>query len=257
MMYCCLPIRVYSRTVDVLMQESGCKLDHPAAAKFQSHVMNGEWAEAETDLHDLKSLITSAQSLLDMRFLILEQKFLELLDDEKSKDGLLCLQTELTPLCHKTDRIHKLTMFVMAKNREEFRRLANFDGKGSASRRRLMERLQEYLPPAVMLPPRRLLALLNQSAELQKERCPFHNDLTDNGLNGMSLLVDHSCSRDDFPSEVQQILNSHYEEVVYCQFSNDGTKLATGSKDGSVIVWDIDPVSHFPLFSAHLIFLCS
>ena len=235
------------------MQESGCKLDHPAAAKFQSHVMSGEWTEAEADLQDLKSLISSAQSLLDMRFLILEQKFLELLDDEQSKEGLLCLQTELTPLCHKTDRIHKLTMFVMAKNSEEFRRLANFDGKGAGSRRRLMERLQEYLPPEVMLPPRRLLALLNQAAELQKERCPFHNDLTGRALDGMSLLVDHACSRDEFPSEVQQILNSHYEEVVFCQFSNDGTKLATGSKDGSVIVWDIDPVSPYVSHASGLI----
>lgn len=232
-----------SHTVDMLIQESGCKLDHPAAAKFQSHVMNGEWSQAEADLQDLKALISNPQALLDMRFLILEQKFLELLDDELSKEGLLCLQTELTPLSHKIARIHELTMFVMAKNRAEFRRQAEFDGKGVTSRRRLMERLQEFLPPEVMLPPHRLLTLLNQSAELQKERCPFHNDLSDNGLDGMSLLVDHVCSREDFPSEVQQVLNSHYEEVCYCQFSNDGTKLASGSKDGSVIIWDIDPVS--------------
>ena len=25
------------------MQESGCRLDHPAAAKFCQHVMDGEW----------------------------------------------------------------------------------------------------------------------------------------------------------------------------------------------------------------------
>lgn len=25
------------------MQESGCRLDHPAAAKFKQHVMDGEW----------------------------------------------------------------------------------------------------------------------------------------------------------------------------------------------------------------------
>ena len=225
------------------MQESGCKLDHPSAAKFQAHVMAGEWSEAEADLQELRPLIANSQALLDMRFLLLEQKFLELLDDEQSKEGLLCLQTELTPLSHKTGRIHELTTFVMAKNSDEFRRQAQFEGKGADSRRRLMERLQEYLPPEVMLPPRRLLALLRQSAELQKERCPFHNDLSDNPLDGMSLLVDHSCTRDDFPSEVQQVLTSHYEEVCFCQFSNDGSKLATGSKDGSVIIWDVDPVS--------------
>lgn len=25
------------------MQESGCRLDHPAAAKFCQHVMDGDW----------------------------------------------------------------------------------------------------------------------------------------------------------------------------------------------------------------------
>lgn len=231
------------RTVDTLMQESGCKLDHPSAAKFQTHIMSGEWREAESDLQDLRTLISSSQALLEMKFLILEQKFLELLDDEQSKEGLLCLQTELTPLNHRINRIHELTMFVMARNRDEFRRLAGFDGKGTGSRRRLMEKLQEYLPPEVMLPPRRLLALLNQAAELQKERCPFHNDLTDNGLDNSSLLVDHVCSRDEFPCETRQILSNHYEEVCYCQFSNDGTKLASGSKDGCVMIWEVDPVS--------------
>lgn len=30
---------------------------------------------------------------------------------------------------------------------------------------------------------------------------------------------------------------------MYCQFSNDGTKLATGSKDGNIIIWEINPVT--------------
>lgn len=27
------------------MKESGCRLDHPAAAKFRQHVMEGEWTK--------------------------------------------------------------------------------------------------------------------------------------------------------------------------------------------------------------------
>lgn len=33
----------FSQTVDLLMQESGCRLEHPAATKFRNHVMEGEW----------------------------------------------------------------------------------------------------------------------------------------------------------------------------------------------------------------------
>lgn len=38
-----LILRVRSQTVDLLMQESGCRLEHPSATKFRNHVMEGEW----------------------------------------------------------------------------------------------------------------------------------------------------------------------------------------------------------------------
>ena len=52
------------------------------------------------------------------------------------------------------------------------------NGVGSAdfhSRHELMEKLQAYLPAAIMLPPRRLLTLLTQAAQYQTERCLYHN----------------------------------------------------------------------------------
>lgn len=58
------------------------------------------------------------------------------------------------------------------------------------------------------------------------------------------------CGRKQFPCYTQQILTEHCNEVWFCKFSNDGTKLATGSKDTTVIIWQVEPVSvcHFPLF---------
>ncbi|CAG7823835.1 unnamed protein product, partial [Allacma fusca] len=38
-----------------------------------------------------------------------------------------------------------------------------------------------------------------------------------------------------------QILNDHSDEVWFCRFSPDGTKLATGSKDQTLIIWDVHP----------------
>ena len=38
---------VCSQTVDLLMQESGCRLEHPSATKFRNHVMEGEWDKVE------------------------------------------------------------------------------------------------------------------------------------------------------------------------------------------------------------------
>lgn len=46
------------------MQESGCRLDHPAAAKFRQHVMDGDWSKADHDLNELKSFLNSANQSL-------------------------------------------------------------------------------------------------------------------------------------------------------------------------------------------------
>jgi WD40 repeat protein len=96
-----------------------------------------------------------------------------------------------------------------------------------------------------MLPPRRLRTLLCQAVDLQKDNCPYHNFTVDNGLDSVTLLVDHICSKDDFPTESIQIISDHCDEVWFCRFSNDGTKLATGSKDSTVMIWDIDPVIQY------------
>ncbi len=52
-----------------------------------------------------------------------------------------------------------------------------------------------YLPPAVMLPPRRLQTLLRQAVEMQRDRCLYHNTKLDSSLDSVSLLLDHVCSR--------------------------------------------------------------
>lgn len=79
------------------MQESGCRLDHPAAAKFRQHVMDGDWSKADCDLSELKSLLyPSSNNMLqnhestnlyeEMKFLLLEQKYLEYLEDGRVSD---------------------------------------------------------------------------------------------------------------------------------------------------------------------------
>lgn len=50
-----------SQTVDLLMQESGCRLEHPSATKFRNHVMEGEWDKVGLEfpwLHNSKHFDT-------------------------------------------------------------------------------------------------------------------------------------------------------------------------------------------------------
>jgi len=53
-----------------------------------------------------------------------------------------------------------------------------------------------------------------------------------------------NCSycREQIPCETVQILTEHCDEVWFCRFSPNGKKLATGSKDASIIIYDVDPV---------------
>lgn len=125
----------------------------------------------------------------------------------------------------------------MCSHAEDLRAKAEWEGKGTASRCRLLDKLQSegtrpyadpaeqthilhgynaatrihnpyagliclllsalvaYLPPSVMLPPRRLQTLLRQAVELQRDRCLYHNTKLDSSLDSVSLLLDHVCSR--------------------------------------------------------------
>uniref|UniRef100_A0A4W3JPZ0 WD repeat-containing protein 26 n=1 Tax=Callorhinchus milii TaxID=7868 RepID=A0A4W3JPZ0_CALMI len=252
-----------NQTVDLLMQESGCRLEHSSATKFRNHVMEGEWEKAENDLNELKSLVHSPHAIVvrnnensrsshfvlciyfqKMKFLLLQQKYLEYLEDGKVLEALQVLRCELTPLKFNTERIHILSGYLMCSNTDDLRVKAEWEGKGTVSRSKLLDKLQTYLPPSVMLPPRRLQTLLRQAVELQRDRCLYHNTKLDNNLDSVSLLIDHVCSRKQFPCYTQQILTEHCNEVWFCKFSNDGTKLATGSKDTTVIIWQIDPDTH-------------
>jgi hypothetical protein len=47
----------------------------------------------------------------EMKFLILEQKYLEFLEDGRALDALLVLRNELTPLQHDIDRVHVLSRY--------------------------------------------------------------------------------------------------------------------------------------------------
>jgi WD40 repeat protein len=116
-----------------------------------------------------------------------------------------------------------------------------------------------------MLPPKRLESLLSQAVELQQERCTYHVKPGKLTLDDVSLLKDHACTkyviqntrqligllyktfstRQTFPCVTIQTLTEHSDEVWFCKFSPDGTKLATGSKDGYLHIYDVDMVRRY------------
>lgn len=234
-----------NRTFDVLASESGCTLEDPNASKLRANVLSGQWDQAERDLEILQGTLSIPQSdLIKMKFLLFEQQYMEVLEAGDLYHALDILRKQITPLKYNVEHAHKLSSYLMCSSPEELYQMSKWPGKGPMSRSTLLDSLQAFLPTSLMVPPKRLLTLLNQSLECQVSRCRLHNTNISTGLlDSLSLLSDHLCSGDDFPSHTTQILTDHLDEVWFCRFSPNGKMLATGSKDGKFIIYDVDEES--------------
>lgn len=144
---------------------------------------------------------------------------------------------------YNTERVHSLSSYLMFNNSEQLKTVAGWLGSSEEARGELLERLQAFVPPSVMLPPRRLETLLKQAMELQYSRCSLHNTRMGTGLDPHALLTDHKCTRVGFPCETRQILSEHCDEVWCALFSHNGRYLATGSKESTVFLWEVDPLT--------------
>ena len=176
---------------------------------------------------------------LEMKYILLEQKYMENLQAGKTLEAVKVLQLELTALEHNRARTHELTSYLMLGQPPPPSHSSPSSPSSPSSRAGVMERLQEFLPPTVMLPPRRLTTLLAQASQHQRDNCLYHN-LSCDSLPPETYTTDHSCSKEMFPCQTVQVLLEHCDEVWYCKWSPDGKYLATGSKDVTVIIWELD-----------------
>ena len=64
-----------------------------------------------------------------MKFLILEQKFLELLEDGKCIEAFNCLRQELATLNVNQERLATLAQVIMLKDIKQIRALTGWQGK--------------------------------------------------------------------------------------------------------------------------------
>lgn len=233
------------QTVDLLLQETGLKgLDHPVASRFQEYILDGDWDKASAMAEEMANYSQGDKkaNIQEIKLLIAEQKFLEAIEDNQLIKALKCLRLEITPLTNDTQRVQHLARLLMCKSIDEVRLRANWDGKGLQSRQNLVEKFLRFIPPVIMVPPKRLSTLISQAVQLQCEQCTLHINTKDNSdINHIDLKSDHVCSSDKFPLHSRQELDSHKTEVWYCKFSNDGTKLATGGLGGKIKIWDVDP----------------
>jgi len=178
----------YSQSASLLERESECKLESQAVAQFREGVLKGDWDLVESLLPTLE--LDQSKDAVVVKFLIREQKYLELLETRQLWEALTVLREELTPLNHNIPRRHVLSSYMMCSSAEDLKRRADWDGAKGNSRQKLLLQLQKYISPSVMVPEHRLETLLDQALMLQRIQCLYHNS-----DDHITLYSDHNCDR--------------------------------------------------------------
>ncbi|KAL1755957.1 WD40-repeat-containing domain protein [Schizophyllum commune] len=230
----------YEESATALEHESGYAMEATDVSDFRQYVMDGQWTKAESVLTRLVASDDEA-GLWDARFLLSQQKYLELLEAKKLSAALNVLRNEIRPMGLEPDRLHVLSSYLMCEDPDDLRERAQWDGARGTSRQRLLTEIHRYVPSSLMIPPRRMISLLEQSRSWQQSRCLYHNSPAYS--LGYSLYTDHRCDKDAFPSVNTLKLQAHSDEVWGVAWSHDGRYLASGSKDQTAIIWMIGPQS--------------
>lgn len=234
----------YSQSAVTLEKESGFPLESAAVAKFRDGVLKGDWTLVESLFPTLE--LDQNKDVVVVRFLIRQQKYLELLETRHIKKALIVLRNELAPLDFNSERLHSLSSFMMCSNAEDLRRRAEWDGAKGTSRQKLLAEIQKYISPSIMVPEHRLETLLEQATTLQRISCLYHNS-----SEYISLYSNHVCDRSQFPSVTTHIFRHHSDEVWYVAFSNNGKFLASASRDKTAIIWSLETWDKVHVLSDH------
>ncbi|KAF9792158.1 WD40 repeat-like protein [Thelephora terrestris] len=227
----------YIESAATLEAESGYTMESTEVAEFRNYVMEASWEQAEAAL--IRLGVTDEDNLMESRFLISQQKYLELLENRNTTAALMVLRNELAPHHVDPEHLYTLSSLIMCSTPEDLRHRAGWDGSRGNSRTRLLSNLQKHIPSAVMIPQRRFLTLLEQSRLWQQQRCPYHNSPPDS--MSFSLYRDHHCDSSCFPNTTTTILEIHTDEVWNIEWSHSGEYLASAGKDKSAIIWRVGP----------------
>ncbi|GLT87167.1 hypothetical protein SLE2022_052650 [Rubroshorea leprosula] len=223
----------YDKSAALLEEESGTTLHSSVVNLFKQQVMDGKWDDSIATLQLIG--LSDERIVKSASFLILEQKFLDLLKMENVSAALHTLRSEIVPLQINISQVHELAANVISPFQCLTLEPSGHNAEVAKSRSKVLEKLQKLLPADVMIPERRLEHLVERALDVQRDACMFHNTLD----SDLSLYSDHQCGRNRIPSQTLKILQTHRDEVWFLQFSHNGKYLASSSKDCSTIIWEV------------------
>eukprot|EP01117_Protostelium_nocturnum_P016785 TRINITY_DN6713_c0_g1_i6.p1 TRINITY_DN6713_c0_g1~~TRINITY_DN6713_c0_g1_i6.p1 ORF type:complete len:564 (+),score=180.23 TRINITY_DN6713_c0_g1_i6:331-2022(+) len=227
-----------SKSAKLLEEESGLELKDPSLITFFDSIENGKWEDAKSFFSKIE--FKSEKDKKDANRLLFTQIFMELLDEGKVDEAFQVLRKDLNPVEEEDydESIQKLPLLLLCTNQKQLREKGEWNGTGSETRSVLSQNIRNNLSPRYLMKEKRLEELLKQSLQYQVSNCLYHN--TSDSIESNSLYHDHQCSKSELPTKCIKILKCHTDEVWYLEFSHNGKRLASCSKDSSIIIWDED-----------------
>jgi len=228
-----------------LQEASGVQLYSSHVAQFRTHILNGEYdVVLQREEYFLRQTlrIHNEQHISAVKLLILTQQYLELLETNSISEALAVLRKNLTPILQESqpEELHHLASLLLCQNTEELYERANWEGTNVKSRHTLINSIQKYVDPQILIPENRLEQLLLQAVEYQKEHlCVLQNPQNHDPSQGVSLLQREIAPEDAIPDTTLAVLTDHEDEVWNVQFSHNGQYLATVGTDKMCFVYNV------------------
>ena len=238
----------YHRSAELLEGESHVKLLSADVSEFRRGILDGRWDDAGARIPALG--LESPEAACAVQFLILEHKYLELVDEQRFAPALDCLRAQLVPLGANPLKLRTLASFLLCAERRELHERCGWANIGAsagdvriAARQRLLRALQALIPPSVLVPEGRLEALLLQ-AMAQQAALPaqaLSASACDTAAHAprprWDLFQDAAPPCAHLASACVRVLEAHRDEAWCVAFCRGGSRLASAGKDGLAVIW--------------------
>ncbi|CAD5216470.1 unnamed protein product [Bursaphelenchus okinawaensis] len=220
-------------TAEALVEESGCRVENPLAARMRCQMVEGQWTKALETLDRLRPQLTE-WAYLQSRVLIIEERVKDLLASNETALALDALQYDYPD---EVQFQHRREFYSTLLFRDPVEIMEMFEGR-QESVTQALKALHKILPSQILLPPSRFKNLVDQACLFQQEQCDLHVDY-DTEITDPSdfVLRDHCCSTSSLPTKCTQYLSEPKSEVWALQFSSCGHYLAAGARFNQVLVY--------------------
>jgi WD repeat-containing protein 26 len=165
-----------------------------------------------------------------IKLCVKQQKYLEFIAEGDFKQALSTLRNEVTPVHDESKQLHFLASLLLSQNTEELKENIELE----CDRKKILQKVQNYIPASIMIPSSRLLVLTGQALEYQINTCEKHCGF----FKADTLLEDHSCESFSLPDKPVNTITESME-VWNCVFSHSGDKLLVICKNICISIWEI------------------